>query len=94
MTKFEPELFKKTLIERINNKIRHLVCPYCGGEKFTTTKSLAAILIGEEIENLSLNSYVPSGMLICEKCGHIEFFALGALGMIENKQNEDKSDDA
>ena len=88
MKKFDPELFQKKLIERIGSKTHLLVCPYCGCEKFTTTISLAAILIGEEIDNLSIGPCIPSGMLICEQCGRIEFFALGALGMNENKQNE------
>ena len=90
MKKFEPELFQKKLIKRISSKTHHLICPYCGYEKFTTTKSLAAILTGEEINNLTIGSYIPSGMLICEKCGHIEFFALGVLGMNDNQQNEKK----
>ena len=93
MKKFEPELFKKKLIERIRDKTHHLICPYCGGEKFTTTKSLAAVLTGEEVDQLSLGSYIPAGMLICEQCGHIEFFALGALEMNDNKDTENKKND-
>lgn len=94
MTDYEPSKFIDTLNKRIANK--PIKCPYCGGRKFTSTDSSAAILISKKVSGLSVSSveaYIPSGMLICENCGHMEFFALGSLGLNDkdDKDNADKS---
>ena len=67
-------------------------CPYCGATKFTTMDQYATILIGTELGNINLGPSVPSGMLICEKCGHIEFFALGVLGLLSDKGDAKNGD--
>lgn len=85
MSKYNPSIFIDAIKKKMINGLPP--CPYCGGKKFTTTENVAEILIGDDISNLSLGSHIPSGMLICEKCGHIEFFALGALGLMEEKPN-------
>ena len=61
-------------------------CPICGKRSFTTTDKVAAILIGDDTQSLSLGPNIPSGMLICENCGHISFFALGILGLMEGER--------
>ena len=94
MKDYEPKEFLNALDERIIKK--PIKCPYCGGRKFTSTDSSAAILISKKVSGLSVSSveaYIPSGMLICENCGHMEFFALGSLGLNDkdDKDNADKS---
>lgn len=84
MNRYEPLKFISKLGEKVNGRSIPN-CPYCGGEKFTSTEKFATILIGEDLENVSLGPSIPSGMLICENCGHMEFFALGSLGMLEKK---------
>lgn len=85
MAKYNPNIFIDAIKKKMSKEVPQ--CPYCGGNKFTTTENVAEILIGDDISNLSLGPHIPSGMLICEKCGHIEFFALGALGLMEEKPN-------
>ena len=89
MSKYDPNLFITEIEKRINNG-RVPQCRYCGGNKFTTTDSMASILIGKELHSVSLGPSVPAGMIVCEKCGHIDFFALGALGFL---QKEDEQED-
>lgn len=87
MSKYNPNDF----IEKINGKLTARgvpACPYCGGNKFTSTDSFASIIIGKELDNVSLGPSIPAGMLICEACGHVEFFALGALGLLNNEEAE------
>ena len=43
----------------------------------------AAILIGEDMSSINIGPHIPSGMIICEYCGHIDFFALGVLGLVK-----------
>lgn len=62
---------------------RQAKCPFCGSKNFTATDSLAAIMISQDRDNLSLGPCIPSGMLICTNCGHIDFFSLGVLGLLK-----------
>lgn len=82
MAKYNPQKFIDAVNSR-EKKDKDYCCPFCGGEKFTTTNNLAAIIIGDDINNINLGPHIPSGMVICEKCGHIDFFALGVLGLLE-----------
>lgn len=87
MSKYNPTEFIKTFFEKTHRK-GFPNCPYCGGQKFTSTDKYAAILIGEDLKNVSIGPTVPAGMVICENCGHIEFFALGALGLLNRPEGE------
>ena len=91
MSKYNPKDFI-TAIGNKMNKHRFPSCPYCGGNKFTTTQSFATILIGDEIKNISLGPNIPAGIVVCENCGHIEFFAMGSLGLlkVEERDGNDK----
>lgn len=88
MSKYDSNLFIQAIINKLGDRPIP-VCPFCGGQKYTTTNNLAAILIGDDVENLSLGPHIPSGMLICENCGHIDFFALGSLGLMEKEHSDD-----
>lgn len=87
MGKYDPQKFMNALSKMVLNK--DLTCPYCGGKFFSTPEEYASILIGKDLSSIHLGSSIPSGVIVCQKCGHIDFFALGALGLLEKK--EDKS---
>lgn len=84
MRKYNPQDFISALQKRTNNRSVP-ACPFCGGRKYTSTDSMASILIGTDLDSVSIGPTVPSGMLICQQCGHVEFFALGALGLLHEK---------
>lgn len=87
MRKFESREFLNALTKRKNGQVVRS-CPHCGGSKFTTTSQVAKIIVGENIDGINLGPIIPAGMLICENCGHIDFFAIGALGMLNTKEGE------
>lgn len=84
MSQYNPQEFINALIRKAPGK--QLVCPYCQGTHFTSTEDFATILIGKDLSSIHLGSSIPSGMAICQTCGHIDFFALGALGLLEKKE--------
>ena len=88
MNKYNPQKFITRLEEKISGK--SLSCPYCMGNQFTTTEDFATILIGKDLSSLNIGPSIPTGMLICQKCGHVSFFALGALGFLDDKGNNDE----
>jgi len=93
MAKFDSKEFIDKLDKRMGDRDIP-TCPYCGGEKFTTTNQFANIISRDDFGKLELSNAIPAGMIICERCGHIEFFALGALGLIKKEEvNEDGKKD-
>ena len=68
--KYEPREF----IEALSNQTKgHSTppCPFCGTRKYTSTESVATILINTEVTGINIGPTIPSGMLICTNCGHI-----------------------
>ena len=86
MSKYNPESFIDSIKNKTNNKL--LRCPFCQGTQFTTTEDFATILIGNDFSSITLGSSIPSGMIICQNCGHIDFFALGILNLLNNSKEE------
>ena len=50
---------------------------------------MASILIGKDLESVSIGPTIPAGMVICQQCGHMDFFALGILGLLNEKDGND-----
>ena len=88
MNNYNPNKFIEKLNEKMNGR-NFPVCPYCGGQKFTSTDSAASVLIGKDLSSISIGPSIPAGIVICEKCGHIELFALGALGLLPKKEESE-----
>ncbi len=85
MSKYNNKDFINALTKKMNDhKIRR--CPYCGNEKFSSPEQFATILINDDLLALNLGPSIPAGILVCENCGHIDFFALGALGLLNKKE--------
>lgn len=88
MAIYNPKLFIESVMERMADS-QVPICPYCGGEKFTTLSQYASILINDDLDSVSVGPSVPAGMLVCEKCGHIAFFSLGMLGILPGKGTDE-----
>ena len=85
MSKYDSKEFISKFTKRMNGRDIPS-CRFCGGQRFTSTDKLATILIGDDLNSISIGPSIPSGMIVCENCGHIEFFALGALGLLSKKE--------
>ena len=88
MVKYDPKKFVNELSKQMNGR-GFPNCPYCGGNKFTSTDKFSSIIIGDDLGSINIGPSVPAGMVICEKCGHIEFFALGVLGLLNRAEDEE-----
>lgn len=82
--KYDSNEFWRRLREKLDeNGLRP--CPVCGGMDLMIPESMGAILITQDFSNLNNGADVPNvpvGMVYCKNCGHVEFFALGALGLL------------
>ena len=68
--------------------VGNYICPCCGNNSFNVDNSVAAITVTEDPQVLSLGKYIPSAILVCNKCGNLQFFALKALGLMEDKNEK------
>lgn len=64
------------------NGIANHKCPLCQNNQFTLQKNIASILLSNELGKIEIGQHIPTAVIVCNKCGYIEFFALGAFGLI------------
>lgn len=57
-------------------------CPFCGGNSYSTPEQVATIPVGVSFKGLSVGQAAPCAMIVCTKCGHVDYFALGMLGLL------------
>lgn len=86
--KYDPQEFINSLTKKMGGR-SFPQCPICGGENYTSTDNFVTLPVSKELGNVTLGPNIPTGMVICENCGHIEFFALGALGLINKEEHKD-----
>lgn len=82
MNKYKAKKFIDALEQKVNGR-DDFKCPYCGSDEFESFDKYAAIPIEDNLNSVHLGATIPSGILVCKKCGHIDFFALGSLGLLE-----------
>lgn len=63
-------------------------CPFCGGSDYTTPEQVATIPVGHSFRGLSIGQTAPCAMVVCTKCGHVDYFALGMLGILPRTNKE------
>lgn len=86
MTKYNSEDFISALQKKIK---KDFTCPFCGCNHFSGTEYFATILTGSDLSSINIGTSVPSGIIICENCGHMDFFALGAFGLLTKDGEND-----
>lgn len=91
--KYDPNLFLKALEKKSNNRPIP-ACPFCGGRDYSTTENVTTLLLNNEIGGINLGPTIPAGILVCNKCGHIDLFALGALGLLNKKDGQNDANTA
>jgi predicted nucleic-acid-binding Zn-ribbon protein len=79
---------KKKIIDKLNQKGVKPVCPMCGNTSF----SLADGYLSNTIQGTVGLGFViggpsiPTVAIICKNCGFTSQHALGALGLLQNKE--------
>lgn len=85
---------KNELIKRLQEKAPSLSCPMCHSRHFTISPGFFLNFLQTnvgEIINLGGQS-IPSFSLICNNCGFISQHAIGVLGLLEDKKDNEKND--
>lgn len=84
---------KKQIINVLTQRVGSFVCPICHQAKYTFIDGYTVDPIQEDYKSIQLGGRImPSVMLVCNNCGHVDRFSLGVLGLMErnDQQNEKK----
>ena len=66
-------------------------CPFCGALNYVTDPEMAMIPVQSSTDGLVIGKSIPCGILVCNNCGHVNFFALGALGLLPKNDGDDNA---
>ncbi len=80
---------KNKIITNLQNKGAILPCPRCGNKNFTLIDGYFNQSFQKELNNNIVigGPSIPSISVLCNQCGYIAHHALGALGLMPNKDN-------
>ena len=81
-------------IKKLQEKgINKYTCPICQGRKFSIPDTIATIHSSENVNSVVLGTYFPAVAVVCNNCGNMTFFSLGALGMMEEGEGNNAKQD-
>ena len=84
---------KRQIADALTRRVGNIVCPICHQSKYTLLDGYFVDVIQNRFQDLQLGGRIlPSFMLVCNNCGHLENFSLGVLGLMEIENNQDGKD--
>jgi ribosomal protein L37E len=84
---YSPEDFIRELGGRLSNHAMPS-CRFCGSLSFTVLPTFTNLAQQKETRGIVIGQSVPAATVVCTKCGHVELFALGMLGLLPMKDDE------
>lgn len=75
---------KKKIISVLTQRVGSFVCPICHQAKYSLVDGYTVDPIQDDYKGIQLGGkIIPSVMLVCNHCGHLERFSLGVLGLMD-----------
>ena len=75
----DKELTQKAIAKLQELGIGNLVCPICQGRSFNMPPHIATVLLTDTLGTVKVGDHIPAAVIVCNKCGHMDFFALTVL---------------
>jgi hypothetical protein len=86
-----PADFRDRLLAALKERGAKSICEICGQNNWAVIDQAVSILITDLSGGFQLPPpQIPSGGLVCNNCGNIRLFALGALGLLPKADGEGK----
>ena len=80
---------KRQIASALARRAGNIVCPICHQSKYTFLDGYFVGVIQDKYQGMQLGGrLLPSIMLVCNNCGHLESFSLGVLGLMENEDKK------
>lgn len=87
---------KKEIVEILAKRVRaggrDEACPMCGHPNFTIADAYFLNMLHDDVHNVTIGGSgvsIPAVAVYCHNCGFISQHALGALGLLPKKDNEE-----
>lgn len=81
---------KMKIAKALSQKLGNIVCPICHQSRYTLLDGYFASTVQKGYKGLELGGRVlPSVMLVCNNCGHLDNFSLGVLGLMDAEDNNE-----
>jgi predicted nucleic-acid-binding Zn-ribbon protein len=80
---------KEKIAQRLQEKGAVKPCSRCGNQRFSLLDGFVNFPMTQELSNNVIigGPSVPCAVVACDNCGHMEFHALGAIGLL-TEQNK------
>ena len=86
-----PSNFKEKLLEALKERSANATCEICNHNDWAVIDQAVSIQVTDLSGAWQIPPpQIPSGGLICNNCGNIRLFALGALGLLPTVPRENK----
>lgn len=83
---------KKQIISALNQRVSSFVCPICHQARYTFVEGYTVDTVQEDFKDVQLGGrIIPSVVLVCGNCGHIDRFSLGLLGLMEKEEQSEEN---
>jgi transcription elongation factor Elf1 len=94
-TKELKEKIIKELDERIEKLNKNFQCPICNHKNFNVVEGFTRKDIDDDFSKIIIGrgKIIPSMSIICNNCGFMADFAIGALGFLEDKEKTEEKKD-
>ena len=80
---------KRQIINALTKRVESFVCPMCHQSKYTFVDGYTVDAVQNDYKNIQLGGrLIPSVMLVCNNCGHIDRFSLGVLGLMDQGEQQ------
>lgn len=81
---------KRQIASTLAKRTGIIACPICHQSKYTLLDGYFVDVIQDKYQGMQLGGrLLPSVMLVCNNCGHLESFSLGALGLMESEDKKE-----
>ncbi len=84
----DKELTQKAIAKLQELGIGNFVCPICQGRSFNMPPHIATVLVTDMLGAVKVGDHIPAAVIVCNKCGHMDFFALTVLMPDELKKEQ------
>lgn len=86
-----PPDFQNSLVAKLKERGIIPQCELCGNNDWAVLNMSVSLHLSDMSGKYSIPPpQVPTGGLVCSKCGNVRLFALGALGLLAEKKENDK----
>lgn len=85
---------KKIIAKKLDEKLKGVICPMCHQHNFVIADGYFNNTLQDSFNGLVLGgSSIPTISIICANCGFVSQHALGVLGLLPNKKENDEKKD-